>query len=208
MTVQPVSDVVELPDRQEDPRLSVYVAAQLSSSERNDDCEILNISAGGAKIRVPDDAAYEPEVILTIKSHGSFPARVAWRSGRHLGLEFAGDRQRASRLVWDLVENPDVEREHRRFTRTAVLWSGELRSSVRSADCRVLNVSAFGAKVRLLECLDHDQRVTLRIERFGEFPSDVVWNDGEILGISFHDDPEDVAHVLAATLPALRLRTE
>lgn len=204
MTALSVPDVVEAPDRRDHPRLSVYVGAQLNSSERVDDCEILNISSGGAKIRVPESADYDAEVILTIKDHGSFAARVTWREGAYLGLEFAGDRERASRLIWDLIENPEVERDHRRFTRTAVLWSGQLRSGVGSADCRVLNVSAFGARLRLLERLDYDERVMLRIERFGEFPSDVVWNDGEVLGISFHDDPEDVAHVLAESLPALR----
>lgn len=204
MTAQGNMDVVEPAERQRNPRRSVYVAARITDSERDDTCEILNISAGGAKIRIPEDADYDDEVILSIDSHGMFPARVVWREGGELGLQFAGDRARASRLVWDLVESPEVEREHRRFTRTAVLWTGQLRFGVRSTDCRVLNVSAFGAKVRLLDGLDCQDRVTLRIERFGEFPSDVVWKDGKILGISFHDDPEDVVDILSQYLPALR----
>ena len=85
-----------------------------------------------------------------------------------------------------------------------MLWTGQLSFGVRSADCRVLNISAFGAKVRLLDSFVCQDRVTLRIERFGEFPSDVVWKDGKIMGISFHDDPEDVAHILSQYLPALR----
>ena len=204
MTAQNTLDLVDLVERQRQPRRSVYVAARITSSERDDPCEILNISAGGAKIRVAEGAVYDPEVLLTIESHGTFAARVCWREGSQIGLEFAGDRERAARLVWDLVENPEVERERRRFTRTSVLWTGQLWFGVQSAECRVLNVSAFGAKLRLLDRLDCRGRVTLRIERFGEFRSDVVWKDGPILGISFHDDPEDVAHVLAQSLPALR----
>lgn len=204
MTAQETVDLVDPAERQRHLRRSVYVSARITSSERDDTCEILNISAGGAKIRVPEDADYDDEIILSVESHGMFPARIVWRKDAELGLEFAGDRARASRLVWDLVENPEVDRERRHFTRTAVLWTGQLRFGVRSADCRVLNVSAFGAKVRLFDGQDFQDRVTLRIERFGEFPSDVVWKDGKILGISFHDDPEDVAHILSQYLPALR----
>lgn len=191
-------------EKQEDPRRSVYVAARLTSGEDTIDCQILNISTGGAKLRIKHAGEIDAEVVLTIESHGTFPARVAWRKGDQMGLEFLGDRARAARLVWDLLENPDVEKESRRFTRTRVLWSGRLHASGRAADCRVLNISAFGARVRLVEPTVIDSRVTLRIERFGEFPSDVVWKDGEFLGISFRDDPEDIVQIFGEALPNAR----
>lgn len=191
-------------EKQEAPRRSVYLAARLASGEDTIDCQILNISTGGAKLQVKDAGEIDTEVVLTIESHGTFPARVAWRKGDHMGLEFLGDRARAARLVWDLVENPEVEKDSRRFTRTRVLWSGRLHAGGRATDCRVLNISAFGAKVRLLEPTVIDTRVTLRIERFGEFPSDVVWKDADLLGISFRDDPEDIVQIFGEALPGAR----
>lgn len=186
---------------QKDVRCSVYVQAKLSADDSTQDCEILNISAGGAKVRLPEAVVLGAEVALTIEGHGTFAAKVAWSDGGHMGLQFLGDRERAARLVWDLVENPEVNKGERRFTRRSVLWSGELRTGGRGLPCRVQNISAFGAKIRLLE--PHAaklSKVSLRVERYGEFLGEVVWQDGPILGISFDDDPEDVAQIFGNAL--------
>ncbi len=42
------------------------------------------------------------------------------------------------------------------------------------------------------------------IDRFGEFPSDVVWQEGEYLGIDFRDEPEDIVRIVEPVLPAIR----
>lgn len=205
MTAESIDDeVIESHERQKFARRSVYVAAKLVKGERSEDCEILNISAGGAKVRVSGPLDKGVEVEIAVGSHGSFPAKVAWCSGSEAGVQFLGDPARAAKLVWDLVENPEVEREGRHFTRTSVLWTGRLGVGGRSAACRVLNISAFGAGVRLLEPLIFETAVNLRIERFGDFPSDVVWKKGEVLGISFRDDPEDIVQIFGLALPALR----
>ncbi len=186
---------------QKDVRCSVYVRAQLKADDSTQDCEILNISAGGAKVRVPEALAVGAEVSLVVEGHGAFAARIAWTDKGHMGLRFLGDRERASRLVWDLVENPEVNKGERRFTRRSVLWSGELHTGGRGLTCRVQNISAFGAKVRLAEPLTSKvSKVSLRVERYGEFPGEVVWQDGPILGISFDDDPEDVAQIFGSAL--------
>lgn len=190
---------------QKDVRCSVYVQARLATDDSTQDCEILNLSAGGAKLRLPEPVAVGTEVVLTIEGHGTFAAKVAWSDRGHMGLQFMGDRDAAARLVWDLVENPEVNKGERRFTRRSVLWAGELRTGGRGLACRVQNISAFGAKVRLLEPFSaRVSKVTLQVERYGEFPGEVVWQEGQILGISFNDDPEDVAQIFGSALESPR----
>ncbi len=204
VTAQDLDDAVDQHERQEHLRRSVYVAARLISNDHAEDCEILNVSVGGAKIRVTADSKLSDMVALTIGSHGTFPAKVAWRKETLVGLEFMGDREETSRLIWDLVENPEVDKERRRYTRTSVLWSAQLHTGGRAISCRLVNISAFGAKIRLSQPMTVETRISLRFERFGVFPCDVVWKEGDFLGISFRDDPEDIIQIFGDALPAIR----
>jgi hypothetical protein len=204
VTAQDLDDVVDQHERQQHPRRSVYVTARLTSNDHAEDCEILNVSVGGAKIRVAADSKLSDMVALTIGTHGSFPAKVAWRKETLVGLEFMGDREESSRLIWDLVENPEVDKERRRCTRTSVLWSAHLHTGGRATSCRLVNISAFGAKIRLFQPMTVETRISLRVERFGVFPCDVVWKEGDFLGISFRDDPEDIIQIFGDALPAIR----
>ena len=204
MTAQDFEGVVDSHELQKHPRRSVYVTARVISKDRTEDCEILNVSVGGAKIRVAADSEISGMVTLSVENKGNFPAKVAWRNGALAGLEFMGDSEDSSRLVWELVENPEVDKERRRYTRTSVLWSGHLHSGGRASACRLVNISAFGAKIRLFEPIALESRVSLRVERFGEFPSNVIWKEGNFLGISFRDDPEDIIQIFGDALPAIR----
>lgn len=204
MSAQDLENAVDDRDQQQHPRLSVYVTARVISRDRSEDCEILNVSVGGAKIRVAADSEISGMVALAIEAKGSIPAKVSWRNGPLVGLEFMGDSVDSSRLVWELLENPEVDKERRRCTRTSVLWSGYLHSAGRATACRVVNISAFGAKIRLFEPVALESRVSLRVERFGEFPSNVIWKEGNFLGISFRDDPEDIIQIFGDALPAIR----
>ncbi len=204
MTAQDLEDVVDDHDQQEHPRRSVYVTARVTSKDRTEDCEILNVSVGGAKIRVAEDSEISGIVALAVGTQGTFPAKVAWRKGTLVGLEFMGDSVDSSRLVWDLIENPEIDKERRQCTRTSVLWSGHLHSGGRATSCRVVNISAFGAKIRLFEPMALESRVSLRVERFGEFPSNVIWKEGKFLGISFRNDPEDIIQIFGDALPTIR----
>ena len=70
--------------------------------------------------------------------------------------------------------------------------------------CRVLNISATGAKTRTDRPFNTDPEVLLKIHRFGEFAARVVWRDGVDLGIHFKDGPEHVIRVLGEAVPAIR----
>ena len=209
-----MSDTRELatppaPEQQSQVRNWVLYQARLTMGDDVIDCEVLNVSMGGAKLRLKRAADCGARVSLTIDSHGPLPARVAWQSGQDLGVEFLCGEAEARALIKGLLDNPDPQLEKRGYARVAVLWSGEILARAQRIDCRVLNISPFGVKALLLApnqvAGPIQGRIGLRIERFGEFTCDVVWRDGDSLGITFRNDPEDVIRIFGAAVPALRL---
>jgi hypothetical protein len=206
VTAGETGGAADLDDRHRHPRTAVYCSAKLAAAGRTWDCQLLDISAGGAKIRLPAPLDPAAALSLTIGSHGTFPARLVWRNGQYLGIAFLCDLETSTQLVRNVIDNPGTNREQREYPRTAVLWSGRLHAGAKGADCRVLNISAAGAKIHLLEPLPPAPVVSLRIERFGEFPGDVIWREADFLGIKFRDDPEDIAQIFGVAVPALRRR--
>ncbi|MGH7035508.1 MAG: ATPase, T2SS/T4P/T4SS family [Stellaceae bacterium] len=69
--------------------------------------------------------------------------------------------------------------------RKAVLWSGTLATAKGSADCRIINISTTGAKVRASAELHKGEHVTLAIRNLGEFHSTVVWVREGHFGLHF-----------------------
>ena len=191
-------------ERHKFPRNSVLLPAVLVFGEQEVACEILNLSDGGAKVRLSDPVDCDSSAGLTIEPHGTLVCTVAWQNGHFVGLAFDPEDEAQQTLLQEVIANPESSMERRDFPRTSVLWSGRIHAAGRVAECRVLNISAIGAKVRLLESLQHGIEVSLMIDRFGEFPSDVVWQEGEYLGIDFRDEPEDIVRIVEPVLPAIR----
>ena len=200
VTDKTVDDV----ERHAFPRSSVLLSAMLGVEKHEVACEILNLSDGGAKVRLSDPIDCESPAMLTIEPHGTLVGTIAWQNGHFVGLVFDRDDAEQQAILQEVIANPESSKERRDFPRTSVLWSGRIHAAGRVAECRVLNISAVGAKVRLLESLQHGTQVSLMIDRFGEFPSDVVWQEGEYLGIDFRDEPEDIVRIVEPALPAIR----
>lgn len=51
-------------------------------------CDVLNISTGGAKLRLGKELAIGDFATIIIPECGEFPVAVAWQRGRELGLRF------------------------------------------------------------------------------------------------------------------------
>ncbi len=71
------------------------------------------------------------------------------------------------------------------------------------ADCVLLDISTVGAKVSSSdgEHVDLSLGQRLMIETFIEFPVEVVWQDGPVVGLRFLSDPQQVAATLKELLP-------
>ncbi len=84
------------------------------------------------------------------------------------------------------MREPQRARSNRRADlRKAVLWSASLATARGPVDCRIINISTTGAKLRAAVELRDGEHVTLAIRSLGEFHCTVVWvRDGHI-GVQF-----------------------
>jgi pilus assembly protein CpaF len=76
-------------------------------------------------------------------------------------------------------------KERRRVPRTRVVWTATLETPRGRMDCRVSNVSAGGARVRVPAAIGVGQPVTLVTPSHGEFHGTVAWERDGTIGISF-----------------------
>jgi hypothetical protein len=81
-------------DRRQHPRVLTLRTAKLSWAGHDEpvDCAVLDISAGGARVLVPEGAKIPDIVALEIDQREEHDpprvCKVAWRAGAKLGLQF------------------------------------------------------------------------------------------------------------------------
>ncbi len=183
-------------DKQKHPRYQTLCPGKFYTRGRVVDCDVLNISAGGVKIRLSQQVEAASQVRLRIDRVGEFSGRVAWRDGAILGIDFHDQLHEIARIVEDIL-NEDVSREEgRRYPRTSVLWSGRLLCEGEATDCRILNISLQGAMIRPENPFKGGPEVILHTDRFGQFAGSIVWQEVEQLGIEFLEEPEHIVRVL------------
>ncbi len=109
-----------------------------------------------------------------------------------------------------MIEKVGIDYEERRsYKRAPGMLSGCLSygDDGRLADCVVLDISASGAKVKFDKTLGDGEGVNLRLgQRLKiaaaiDFPVEVVWQDGPVVGLRFLNDPYEVAGALEKLLP-------
>ena len=78
------------------------------------DAVVLNLSAGGARIRLPDMSVLDDRATLSINRFGDFAGRLVWRHENEFGLEFLDPPERIVELVGDTLPRirDDFERRN------------------------------------------------------------------------------------------------
>ena len=176
--------------------------AELIIGERTVPCGVSSMSAGGARITVAGAEAFPrwAPVILQVEDL-ELSGFVSWLDDDSVGVAFADDPDLVQRLIErDVVKLKDPK-DRRQFPRCSVLMSGSLRAEGDSAQCVIQNISLGGAKIRVMRTLTHSGSVTLNVPKFGDFPCDVAWESGELVGLRFAMEPQAVAGRIAETLP-------
>lgn len=86
----------------------------------------------------------------------------------------------------------------RRYDRTELRLRAEVASFGRALECRLVNISAGGAKLRLAigDSLPEGARVELVLDSFGRFPATVIWSVAEHLGLQFLVPSEEMAETV------------
>ncbi len=83
----------------EHERKDVLFAARLYVGDDGMDCEIVNISFGGAQVRVGKTLNNGDMVVLEIEPFGSFNMEVRWSDGKDTGVRFDDDPAKVAELV-------------------------------------------------------------------------------------------------------------
>ena len=90
-------------DHRRHQRRTVLIAGRLLCGEASLPCEVINVSAGGAKLRTSGAFTPGQELCLEMDLCGQFPGVAAWVSGDELGLTFTGDPERVAEALIGLA---------------------------------------------------------------------------------------------------------
>ncbi len=90
--------------------------------------------------------------------------------------------------------------ERRRYERATVLWTSRILFDDKAVDCVIINISAEGAMVQASESLEVGDSAIIKNERIGAFAGKVVWKTETQIGLSFFDDPAEIALALGRVL--------
>lgn len=91
------------------PRRAVLWSGNLEFGEYVFDCQIWNISLGGAKIRVGLPLLAESEISLALDRFGSFKGSVVWQTDGNLGLHFDADPELIRKTFGDAIVKLGLE---------------------------------------------------------------------------------------------------
>ncbi|HEX9768941.1 MAG TPA: PilZ domain-containing protein [Kiloniellales bacterium] len=95
--------------------------------------------------------------------------------------------------------------DRRLYARSHVILNGRLRGGIEEQDCMLLDLSASGAMVRLSDPAPSPAHVAVTTEHFGELRGRVIWQMHNVIGLRFADRPQQVARIVQAAAPHLRL---
>ena len=90
-------------------------------------------------------------------------------------------------------EGPTNRRGHERrdiLSRTKILDCQQWH------DCPIINISICGSKIRIDSDFRQGGEVRLQIGNFGDFGGVIAWHNAREIGITFTDDPLEMADVV------------
>lgn len=96
-------------------------------------------------------------------------------------------------------------KDRRHHARRHVILNGRLRGGIDEQDCVLLDLSASGAMLRLSDPAPSPSHVAVTTEHFGELRGRVVWQVHNVVGLRFADRPQQIARIVRAAAPHLRL---
>ena len=84
----------------------------------------------------------------------------------------------------------------REYERREILTKGKIKNGQCWHDCLIINLSVRGAKIRIDSAFQQGGDVLLQIGNFGEFDGVVAWHNAQDIGITFTNDPAEMADVV------------
>ncbi len=62
-------------------------------------CDVLDISAGGGRLRSVEPLDHDGALTLRIEGFGEFPGDIAWKRGQSLGMRFRDDPEKVAEVL-------------------------------------------------------------------------------------------------------------
>jgi hypothetical protein len=78
----------DVPERRQALRKRVLWSARVQAEERPIDCAMLDVSLGGARVRLDEGALPQGPLAIAVSRFGTFQAEVVWTRDRVSGLRF------------------------------------------------------------------------------------------------------------------------
>lgn len=188
-------------ERQRHPRRLVLYPGTVRCSDSVGDCEVVDLSATGAKVRLEEEFECTSPITLSFDI-GEFEGEVVWQNEEFVGIKFDAKPNEVASAIEAYFYRPTHSKDRREFVRTSVMWAAKLHIKTQTINCVVLNISSDGAKIRLESIPDEISPATLHVDRIGDLPGEVVWQEGAMIGISFRDSPSVVAQRIKPALEA------
>ncbi len=186
-------------ERQRHPRGLVLYPGTVRCGDSVGDCEVVDLSATGAKVRLEEEFECTSPITLSFDI-GEFEGEVVWQNDEFVGISFNTNPSEVAAAIDAYFYRPTHPTDRRNFVRTSVMWAGKLHLKTLTVNCVVLNISPDGAKIRLENIPDELSPATLQVDRIGDLAGEVVWQEGAMIGISFHESPGVVAQRIEPAL--------
>jgi hypothetical protein len=91
------------------PRYEIFCLGEFSVGDQTVDCVVLNISVGGAKLRISEPIGDASQVRLRVERIGDFAGRLAWRDGTTMGIAFHDQLHDVDHVVEGMLSSPTPE---------------------------------------------------------------------------------------------------
>ncbi|MEI6305309.1 MAG: PilZ domain-containing protein [Deltaproteobacteria bacterium] len=88
------------------------------------------------------------------------------------------------------------EQYKREYDRKEVLVETRILDGKEWHDCRIINISVGGVKLRISGNFSQGGEVLVNIGHFGEFSGSIAWQNSEELGVRFTHNPAEIAEVV------------
>jgi len=96
------------------------------------------------------------------------------------------------------MSEPSNPTDGREFERKDVLFSAKIGTEDEKIDCDIINISFGGAQIRMPRTLKAGAKISLEIEPFGVFATEVRWCRKPDVGLKFNEDSSKVAELVMA----------
>ncbi len=93
-------------DRRKLERTAVLWSGSLVCESQDIDCVIVNVSSGGALVRVENPAACKKSVVLRCPRFGELSGEITWRQDKELGIEFQDSEQVVAKKMEKALHEP------------------------------------------------------------------------------------------------------